>query len=131
MLNTRQLKKIGTMTRIAVYEEEQGIRDRETDRYFQTDYIFSHMFGSFITYTAACILIAVMAAGYDFENLLTRLYSDNLPELIGTMLRCYIMWLIPYLLITFVVYLVRFQKSQESLQKYRRLLGELSTYNED
>ena len=75
-------------------------------------------------------LFSVFVA-YDFENLLTRLYSDNLPEQIGTMLRYYIMWLIPYLLITFVVYLVRFQKSQESLQKYRRLLGELSTYNED
>lgn len=131
MLNTRQLKKIGTMTRIAVYEEGQGIRDQEIDGYFQTDYIFSKMFGSFVTYTVACILILIVAAGYDFENLLARLYSDSLPALIGTILRYYIIWLIPYLLISFVVYLVRFQKSQESLQKYKRLLGELSTYNEE
>ena len=43
--------RVRTMTRLAIYEEGQGVADDKMNGYFKNDYIVGHMVGS-CSYTA-------------------------------------------------------------------------------
>ena len=43
--------RVRTMTRLAIYEEGQGVADDKMNGYFKNDYIVGHMVGSFVSGT--------------------------------------------------------------------------------
>ena len=62
--------KIKLMTGIAMFEKREGKRIFPVNRYFCSDYISSHMIGSFFYYTVSFALGALVWVLYNIEYLL-------------------------------------------------------------
>ena len=128
MLNT---EKIAVMTKAAINEGKEGLQDDRVISYFETDYLLKGLFGSLITYTVAFFVIFALYAAYHFEDLVLLLYSDALTPFLWSALRIYLTCLVPFLLVTFLIYLVRYHQTREKVSSYRRMLETLADGNEE
>ena len=99
--------RVRTMTRLAIYEEGQGVADDKMNSYFKNDYIVGHMVGSFVSGTIACLLIALVYCCYHYDTLLIQLFENQLSGLIETAATLYAAFMIFFLAVSFFVYLWR------------------------
>ena len=113
------------MTRLAIYEEGQGIADDKMNGYFKNDYIVGHMVGSFVSGTIACLLIALVYCCYHYDTLLIRLFENQLMGLIETAVTLYAAFMIFFLAVSFFVYLWRINALKGRLNRYNRRLEHL------
>ena len=117
--------RVRTMTRLAIYEEGQGIADDKMNGYFKNDYIVGHMVGSFVSGTIACLLIALVYCCYHYDTLLIRLFENQLMGLIRTAATLYAAFMIFFLAVSFFVYLWRINALKGRLDRYNRRLEHL------
>ena len=117
--------RVRTMTRLAIYEEGQGISDDKMNGYFKNDYIVGHMVGSFVSGTIACLLIALVYCCYHYDTLLIQLFENQLMGLIETALTLYTAFMIFFLAVSFFVYLWRINALKGRLDRYNRRLEHL------
>ena len=113
------------MTRLAIYEEGQGIADDKMNGYFKNDYIVGHMVGSFVSGTIACLLIALVYCCYHYDTLLIQLFENQLMGLIRTAATLYAAFMIFFLAVSFFVYLWRINALKGRLDRYNRRLEHL------
>ncbi len=112
--------RIRTMTRLAIYEEEQIARDERVNGYFGNDYVFSQMVGSFISGTIAFGIVFAVYCGYHFDTMFLRLFDNSILDVLKQWVRYYAVFIIGFCAITFVIYRGRFRRAQSRLKKYRR-----------
>ena len=117
--------RVRTMTRLAIYEEGQGISDDKMNGYFKNDYIVGHMVGSFVSGTIACLLIALVYCCYHYDTLLIQLFENQLSGLIETAATLYAAFMIFFLAVSFFVYLWRINALKGRLNRYNRRLEHL------
>ena len=117
--------RVRTMTRLAIYEEGQGIADDKMNGYFKNDYIVGHMVGSFVSGTIACLLIALVYCCYHYDTLLIQLFENQLTGLIKTAVTLYAAFMIFFLAVSFFVYLWRINALKGRLDRYNRRLEHL------
>ena len=117
--------RVRTMTRLAIYEEGQGIADDKMNGYFKNDYIVGHMVGSFVSGTIACLLIALVYCCYHYDTLLIQLFENQLSGLIETAVTLYAAFMIFFLAVSFFVYLWRINALKGRLNRYNRRLEHL------
>ena len=117
--------RVRTMTRLAIYEEGQGIADDKMNGYFKNDYIVGHMVGSFVSGTIACLLIALVYCCYHYATLLIQLFENQLTGLIRTAATLYAAFMIFFLAVSFFVYLWRINALKGRLDRYNRRLEHL------
>ncbi len=92
--------RVRTMTRLAIYEEGQGVADDKMNGYFKNDYIVGHMVGSFVSGTIACLLIVFVYC-------------------------CYYAFMIFFLAVSFFVYFWRYNATKGRIERYNRRLNHL------
>lgn len=63
-------KRIVLMTKMAMYEENQGKEDIGISTYFRKDYISKNLLWSFIWYTVGYVLLVLLVGIASFETLL-------------------------------------------------------------
>ena len=117
--------RVRTMTRLAIYEEGQGVADDKMNSYFKNDYIVGHMVGSFVSGTIACLLIALVYCCYHYDTLLIQLFENQLMGLIETAFTLYAAFMIFFLAVSFFVYLWRINALKGRLNRYNRRLEHL------
>ena len=117
--------RVRTMTRLAIYEEGQGIADDKMNGYLKNDYIVGHMVGSFVSGTIACLLIALVYCCYHYDTLLIQLFENQLMGLIRTAATLYAAFMIFFLAVSFFVYLWRINALKGRLDRYNRRLEHL------
>lgn len=110
--------KIKLMTGIAMFEKREGKRIFSANHYFKGDYISSHMFRSFFTYTFCYILGVLIWVLYHMEELLNMINLDEVLTIVrdGTLL--YGVGLLLYLTITFLVYQKRYEVAKRGMKVY-------------
>ena len=113
------------MTRLAIYEEGQGIQDDKMNGYFKNDYIVSHLVRSFVSGTIAFLLIVVMYCCYYYDTLLIRVFENRISGIVTTAVTLYAAFMIFFLAVTFFVYRWRFNATRGRLNRYRRRLDHL------
>ena len=113
------------MTRLAIYEEGQGIQDDKMNGYFKNDYIVSHLVRSFVSGTIAFLLIVVMYCCYYYDTLLIRVFENRISGIVTTAITLYAAFMIFFLAVTFFVYRWRFNATRGRLNRYRRRLDHL------
>ncbi|MBQ3391937.1 MAG: hypothetical protein IJG52_00825 [Lachnospiraceae bacterium] len=118
--------RVRTMTRLAIYEEGQGAADDRINGYFENDYIFSHMVGSFVGGTVAFVLIVMLYCGYHYDTLLLQIYENSFGNQIALALTLYAAFMVFFLAVTFFVYHYRYSEMKDRLHRYRRRLDHLS-----
>ena len=118
--------RIRTMTRLAIYEEGQGIKDDRVNGYFENDYVFSHVVGSFVSGTVAFMLLVMLYCAYHYDTLLLQMYENALGDLITLAVTLYAAFMVFFLAVTFFVYHYRYSAMKERLRRYRHRLDRLS-----
>ena len=119
MLNS---EKVILMTKLAIYEQNEGKKEIPISRYFKGDYISVRMIGSFFAFTIAFVigfsLWAVCNAEYLIENITTMdLFSFGKWVAI-----IYLLTLVLYLVLSYIYFAYKFKKIRRNLKNYN---GEL------
>ncbi len=117
--------KIRTMTRLAIYEENQGVQDDKINGYFKNDYIVGHMVGSFVSGTVAFMLIVMIYCIYNYDVVMEGLFEGALGSVIASGVTLYVAFMIFFLAVTFVVYHYRYSAARKRLNRYSRQLQHL------
>lgn len=112
-------QRVKLMTRLAAYEENEGKRNSSIGTFFRSDYISLQLIKSFICATLAFGLIFGLFALYDSESFLSEMYRlDNLVEYIKKIVFYYLGFTGVYVLISYVIYAIRYRKARTRLRVY-------------
>ena len=114
-----------TMTRLAIYEEGQGVADDKMNAYFKNDYIVNNLVWSFISGTIAFLLVVILYCCYYYDTLLIRVFENRIMGLVTTAVMLYAAFMIFFLAVTFFIYRWRFNATRNRLSRYRRRLDHL------
>lgn len=129
MLNEERIRR---MTKLAVYDQEDDQRDERITRYFQGDYIFSRLVGSFVAGTAAYVLLLLVYCFYNMEQVTMHLYSAHFTGILVTCVAIYVIFISAFLLLTYFIYRRRYEAAARRRRQYRRALRALEqSFNED
>ncbi len=124
--------KVKMMTRAAIFEQEEERKALHINQFFTADYVIYGMLKSVISLTIAFALAACMWVIYHAEELMTEKTVEDLFALGKQTLVLYGVALLIFLLITLVVYTVRYFRAQKRLKGYRANLRKLAkSYQEE
>ncbi len=123
MINQQRVK---LMTRLAVYEKEEGKKNASIGSYFRGDYISLQIIKSVICATIAFILIVGMYAFYDFEVFMADIYKMDMMFFLRKLVMYYAVTVIGYTGLSYAVYAVRYAKAKKRLRVYFNNLKRLS-----
>ena len=118
--------RVRTMTRLAMYEEGQGVEDDRINGYFENDYIFSQVVASFISGTAAFLIIVLLYCAYHYDTLLLQVFENTLEDEITLAVTLYAAFMVFFLAVTFFVYHFRFTAMKDRRRRYRHRLDHIS-----
>ena len=118
-------EKIRLMTGTAMYEKMAKKDIFPVTRYFKSDYIGSHMIRSFLTYTFFSVCVIGVWILYQIEGILNTMDFSVLLESAKHIGIIYVSGLIPYWLLTYVIYAKRYEKASKSMKIYQAKLRRL------
>ncbi len=118
-------ERIKLMTRMAAYEENEGKRYMAIGSYFRSDYMGKQIIHSVISATAAFLMLVGLYIFYHIETLMQDIYKIDLLALGRQVLQYSVIFVGVYVLITYVVYAVRYSRARKSLRKYYNHLKQL------
>lgn len=118
-------KRVSLMTRLAIYEKHSKVELDQASSYYRSDYISTYLLKNGFRATAA-FLIGLLGWGcYNFNSLINNLNDLDFMSMGIKMLIAYVAVLAVYLLITYIVYTIRFYYAGKQQQEYRILLCRL------
>lgn len=120
--------KIKMMTKMAIYEKNEGRQMLKNSRYFKGDYV---AFGVLRTLIAATFAYIIMVVLYVFCNMEKIIAEINLMDYAATgrkLALYYILLLVVYGIISVVVYSYRYNSSRKGLKKYFSRLNKLERF---
>lgn len=123
MLNEERIK---LMTKTAAYEEHEGKKNMAIGNYFRSDYMELHIIKSLVYSTIAFVLIMAMAVYYQFETFLQELYKRDILQFGKSILLYYVAFTAANMVVTYIVYSVRYSRAKKSLKHYYHHLKQLS-----
>lgn len=118
-------KKIRLMTRLAIYEQNEGKKELPTSKYYRTDYLALKMINSAIVMSLGYILLLGTIAFINLEELLSELVKMDLPALGRNILIIYAVLFVINMAATYFIESYRFKKARTNLNEYNVLLKEL------
>lgn len=124
--------KVKIMTRTAIFEQNEERKALHINHFFRSDYVIYGMLKSAISLTIAFCLAACMWVIYHAEQLMTEKSVADLFALGKQVVILYAVALVIFLLISLVVYCVRYYHAQKRLKGYRSNLRKLAkSYQEE
>lgn len=111
-------QRVKLMTRLAAYEQKEGKRNEEIGSYFRGDYISLQILKSVISATMAFVLIVALFVLYDSELFLSDIYKIDILEYVKKLIMYYFAFTGVYVLISYVVYAIRYRKAKKRLKVY-------------
>lgn len=111
-------QRVKLMTRLAAYEQKEGKKNEEIGSYFRGDYISLQILKSVISATMAFILIVALFVFYDSELFLSDIYKIDILEYVKKLIMYYFAFTGVYVLISYVVYSIRYRKAKKRLKVY-------------
>ena len=124
--------KVKIMTRAAIFEQKEDRKALYINHFFSMDYVIYGMLKSAVSLTIAFCLAVCMWVIYHAEELMTEKSVADLFALGKQVVTLYGAALLVFLLISMVVYYVRYAYAQERLKGYRSNLRKLAkSYQEE
>lgn len=127
MINEEKVKQL---YRLAEYDRKYGEKDRPMGRYFRKDYIIREMIKSFFAGTAVYILFLVLCVLNQANEILNSMNNTDFLRMAVVIGLCYVAFLAVYLLITYLVYYVRYTNGRKRLKKYYERLYRINRSEE-
>lgn len=122
MINEERVK---LMTRMAAYEKNQGAKNMAVVGFFRSDYISFQIIKTVITTTIAFAILFGLYMMYDFELFMKEIYKMDLFQFVKSVVIIYLILLGVFVLITYVVYLYRYNRAMQSVRLYNANLKKL------
>ena len=119
-------KKVRAMTELAMYEHGIGKKQLMISKYFRTDYVGQALIRTFFLVTLGYALLLAAVAAYFSDYLMNNIHKMDLKVLATSVVAGYGGVMILYLLLTFVIYNVRYFKAKKYVVQYYKRLTELS-----
>ena len=114
------------MTRMAVYEETDGRKDKRITSYFRADYLTRQILITLLCDTIAFVIVAALYVIYHFETFIIDIYDSDLRLLVMRILTIYLGFMIFMIAVTIMVYMSRYSRARAHIGAYYHDLGKLS-----
>lgn len=129
MLNNR---KVRLMSRLAMYEQNEGKEDVRMSKYFRTDYVRLNVLKTVVAVTLGYLLVLVLLIVYHSEYLIREAVSLDYKGMLLRYVGIYIIILVVYCSFAMIGYMLKYRASRKKLAKYFRMLRRLrSLYREE
>lgn len=125
MLNENKVKM---MTKMAIYEKNEGRKMIKTAKYFKSDYIAFGVLRTLITTTIAFIIMLVMGVLYNIDKIITDINNLDYSAIVTGIIICYIVMLILFSVIALIVYGRQYDNSRKGLKRYFSRLNKLERF---
>ena len=119
MINQERVKQL---YKIALYEKKEEKQSEDTGKFFKSDFIGKEIVKSIFSGTIAYGLMVVIWAICNLEAIEQMLLSLEIVEVAITFGIIYVGFLVAYLIITILVYHVRYKKGRKKLEEYMKHL---------
>lgn len=119
-------KKVKLMTKIAIYEKNEGKDMKIASKSFKVDYVTLNMLYTGITTTIGYVLMVVLYVLSNLENLLVNVSETDFPKLLENVATYYVVILILFLAVSLVFYSNKYDRSFEKVRKNYQSLKSLS-----
>lgn len=115
MINEDRVKEL---YRVALYDSKRGRQTAQYERYYRRDYIRKELIKSVFCGTIVFALIVALWVMNQANSLLDKLNSMDFVEIGVVFGLVYVAFLAIYLLITYLVFQIRFRNGRKELKKY-------------
>ena len=120
-------ERVILMTKMQVYEENEGKKNVKIAKYFKGDYIGLQVLKSVICATLAFIIIFVLFILYDFETYMQEVYKMDLVMFAKNVLILYGITVVSFGIISYLVFSYRYSRAKKSLKNYYQHLKKLNS----
>ena len=118
-------ERVYQMTQIALYEKQDGAADERIWSYYRTDYLSMQMMVSFFCGSICFALIFGVYAIYHFDELLLKVYGEDVVALITQIVLYYLIFIVAFLLLTFIIYFFRYRSALANQRLLYKAYGKL------
>lgn len=125
MLNENKIKM---MTKMAIYEKNEGKKSLKTAKYYKTDFVTFGVLKSVIATTLAYIIAVVLYVLCTLESLLAEVNDIDYVAVGTKMCVYYIIMLIVFAVISGFVSAHQYERYQKGLKKYNSRLTKLERF---
>lgn len=125
MLNENKIKM---MTKMAIYEKNEGKKSLKTAKYYKTDFVTFGVLKSVIATTLAYIIAVVLYVLCTLESLLAEVNDIDYVAVGTKMCVYYIIMLIVFAVISGFVSAYQYERYQKGLKKYNSRLTKLERF---
>lgn len=119
MINEECKKRIRLMTRIAMYEKDEGKKSEPVSRYFRSDYIGLKILGAICCATLVFAIVVGLYVLCNSDILLSDIYKMDLMEEAKKLILIYIGFVVAYVSIVACVFFVKYNRAV----KYKRIVS--------
>lgn len=125
MLNENKIKM---MTKMAVYEKNEGRRMLKTAKYFKGDFVGLGILKSLIATTFAYIIVVVMYVLCNLENIVSDINTLDYTQIGRKMGLYYVIMLLVFALVAGIVSAYQYEHSRKGLKRYFSRLSKLERF---
>ena len=115
MVNEERLRP---MVKMAMFDKNEGKHCKPMIEYSRQDYVAMEMLKSFVTGTIAFMLMFGIWAVRDIDRAMGMLNAAYLKDFIVDVGLKYLVFLLAYLIVTYVVYQIRYTQGRKKIKKY-------------
>ena len=125
MLNENKVKM---MTKMAIYEKNEGKKMLRTAKYYKGDYVSLAVLKSTIATTFAFIIVALMVVLCNTESIIRQINSMDYAALGKKIIVYYVLALIVYAVISGIYSAYQYDKTRSGIKKYVMRLNKLERF---
>lgn len=118
-------KKVALMTKLALYEENEGKKALPMGKYYKEDYVGLHMINTVIIATFSYLLILAVIIFSHLETMMAELANMDFIKVGKDLIIGYVAMLVVYIVISYIVYTIKFKRVRKSLNEYNGNLKKL------
>ncbi len=111
-------QRVKLMTRLAAYEEGEGKKNAAIGSYFRGDYISLQILKSIACATLSFALLVGLYVLYDSELFVSGIYEIDILEYVKKIILYYVGFTAVYVIISYIVYAIRYRKAKRRLRVY-------------
>lgn len=120
--------KVKMMTKMAIYEKNEGKKMLRTAKYFKGDYVSLAVLKSTIATTFAFIIVALMVVMCNTESIIRQINSMDYAALGKKIVVYYVLALIVYAVISGIYSAYQYDKTRSGIKKYVMRLNKLERF---
>lgn len=118
-------EKVRLMTRLAIYENRDGKKMYRIAKYFRGDYVSWNVIKAGFAVTIAYIILLALSLVYKSEEMLEFINTIDIMSLGKKILLDYLVMIVVFVIISYIVYTLRYEKARKNLKRFHRSLRRL------